>query len=79
MLIRELWTRNTLLEQLNFYKMARKSPASGALAGNIFEFMAHRELSSNNGMKYKIRKLDPSLNFQVCREFVETGLIYGSR
>ena len=74
MLIRDLWTRNTLLDQLNFYKMARKSPAAGSLAGNIFEFMAHRELSESSGMTYKIRKLDISLVFQVCRVFIETGI-----
>ena len=62
--------RQSLLDQLSFYKMARASPAAGSLAGNIFEFIAHERLSTRDGATYKIRKLSPKgellVNISLC-------------
>ena len=62
-LIQNTWTKKTLADQLNFYKMARQSPAAGSLAGNIFEFIAHEQLSKPEGRTYKYRQLDQKKQF----------------
>ncbi len=55
--INDLLTRQTLREQLDFYKMARATPDAESLAGIIFEYLAHRQLEQ--GGTYRMRKLSP--------------------
>ena len=57
-LMNESFRKKTLIEQLRFYRMARKSPSAGALAGNMLEFIAHRVLTTKED-KYKFKYLDP--------------------